>query len=291
METLIHKILRPLSRADKLRVEQYIRAATPSTLAHTLLSISRLVLRRLGGTKESGGGKGGNGDGGDGGKGDFVADNLLRFLSPASVRSARIVDVGGGNGDVLSALQRRLGGPPEQYVCVETQTDWVDAAYPFSHTNITYSFWDNRAMRDLPDESADVVLCMVALHHLPAPVQDAALREMARILKPGGRWLVKEHDASDPEALFFIEWEHHLYHILDCAKQGQLVQPETYLARSVHAFLPKERWARVLRGHGLQMQGPFRDRFLEGPWRQDSRNASNLFWVCGTKAEVQDAKL
>jgi ubiquinone/menaquinone biosynthesis C-methylase UbiE len=281
MDTLVHKIFRPLSRADKQKVEQHVRAADRAAPGAAMQAVARLVAERI--PAASGGDDAGEG------KADFVAENLARFLQKGRGVGAdtRFVDVGGGNGDVLAALQRRLGGPPENYVCVETRTDWVDAPYPFSHSNITYCFWDNQAMPDLPDESADVVLCMVALHHMPRSVQRAAVGEMARVLRPGGRWLVKEHDASDARTLDFIEWEHHLYHIMDCVRHGVPLRAEEYLARSVHVFLPKEAWARLFREHGLAKEGAYHNRFLDGTWAWDARNRSNLFWMSGTKARDQ----
>jgi SAM-dependent methyltransferase len=67
-------------------------------------------------------------------------------------------------------------------------------------------------MNDVPDGSADVVLCHQTLEHLLEPV--AALRELARIVRPGGRlilhvpWEVERRYAHfDPQ-----EPNHHLYH-------------------------------------------------------------------------------
>ncbi|MGI9003495.1 MAG: class I SAM-dependent methyltransferase [Pseudonocardia sp.] len=47
---------------------------------------------------------------------------------------------------------------------------------------------------DLPDEGFDTVLATLALCSIPDP--DAALAEMARVLRPGGRLLLVEHVAS-----------------------------------------------------------------------------------------------
>ncbi|MCC7373036.1 MAG: class I SAM-dependent methyltransferase [Verrucomicrobiales bacterium] len=65
---------------------------------------------------------------------------------------------------------------------------------------------------DIPDGCADVVICHQTLEHLLEPV--AALRELARIVKPGGRlilhvpWEVERRYARfDPK-----EPNHHLYH-------------------------------------------------------------------------------
>jgi ubiquinone/menaquinone biosynthesis C-methylase UbiE len=48
----------------------------------------------------------------------------------------------------------------------------------------------------LPDESADVVTCTLALHHVPARKRETALREMFRVTRPGGRLLTADFDPS-----------------------------------------------------------------------------------------------
>lgn len=48
----------------------------------------------------------------------------------------------------------------------------------------------------LPDESFDVVTCTLALHHVPARKREAALREMFRVTRPGGRLLAADFDPS-----------------------------------------------------------------------------------------------
>ncbi|MBO0836909.1 MAG: methyltransferase domain-containing protein, partial [Actinobacteria bacterium] len=48
----------------------------------------------------------------------------------------------------------------------------------------------------LPDESFDVVTSTLALHHVPARQREAAVREMYRVTKPGGRLLVADFDPS-----------------------------------------------------------------------------------------------
>ncbi|MFD1658406.1 class I SAM-dependent methyltransferase [Streptomyces caeni] len=45
---------------------------------------------------------------------------------------------------------------------------------------------------DLPDGSFDPSVTSLMLHHLPEAARPAALREMCRVLRPGGRLLVVE---------------------------------------------------------------------------------------------------
>ena len=57
---------------------------------------------------------------------------------------------------------------------------------------------DARAL-DLPDASVDVVLSLLCLHNIePATERARALREIARVLKPGGRALIADSIPRPP---------------------------------------------------------------------------------------------
>jgi ubiquinone/menaquinone biosynthesis C-methylase UbiE len=43
---------------------------------------------------------------------------------------------------------------------------------------------------NFPDQSFDVVLCIIVMHHMPDETKRQGIKEMARVLKPGGRVLV-----------------------------------------------------------------------------------------------------
>jgi ubiquinone/menaquinone biosynthesis C-methylase UbiE len=47
----------------------------------------------------------------------------------------------------------------------------------------------------LADKRVDLVTCFTTLHHVPD--SEAMLRELARILRPNGYLLVREHDVGD----------------------------------------------------------------------------------------------
>jgi ubiquinone/menaquinone biosynthesis C-methylase UbiE len=50
-----------------------------------------------------------------------------------------------------------------------------------------------------PDASFDVVFCTMVLHHLPAAMQIAAVREMRRVVRPGGRLVLV--DMQQPKTI------------------------------------------------------------------------------------------
>ena len=115
---------------------------------------------------------------------------ILDVLGP--VQGLEVLDVGCGEGqnarDIANAGARVAGFDP----FIEG-TDWLAQG--------AGSYRLVRATADaLPvdDRSADVVLFVFSLHHVPQPKLAGALAEARRALKPSGRLLVAEPLASGP---------------------------------------------------------------------------------------------
>lgn len=214
---------------------------------------------------------------------EFITGKLQDYLRPES--GARFLDLGGGNGNILSGLQTRLGGPPEAYICVENKTEWQEN-YQYSNENIRYLFWDNLELAGIPDASVDIVFCMVSLHHMTDMTISRALGEIKRVLRAGGRLLIKEHNATT-ENLRYIYWEHHLYHVLDVAMSAVAADSRDtrndlpgwteYCLRAVNNFKSADVWQELITGMGFEFVARS-NRFLDGPFVPDTRNPSELYW-------------
>jgi ubiquinone/menaquinone biosynthesis C-methylase UbiE len=299
LDTLIYKVFKFLPPNDRLFIKRVLHNADAAAPADALSTIYSIVVRHLLDhpfPPAPAHPLHGNG------RQDFISNKILAYLCrtqrtsrmPASTTFA---DIGGGNGDVLCFLQHHIpASQPSQFACIETETDWVET-YAHNHRNIQYVFWNNHSI-PLPDASRDVVLCMVSLHHMNEPTLAHALAEMKRILKPNGLLLLKEHDAKDARTNAFIEWEHHLYHLLDCAHglAGEVdagADPDTltyldfhaYLNKCVHRFRPKEWWRQQLTNAGLQHRETT-NRFLDGAFLpNDEKNPTQLYWDVFVKRE------
>ncbi len=99
---------------------------------------------------------------------------------------ANAVDVGGGYGRLSLFLTKfadkvTLAEPSRQ------QLD-ISKIYLKDAPTVHSKLWQAADLK-MPDESADLVLVVRVLHHLPDPA--AELKEIARVLKPGGTFILE----------------------------------------------------------------------------------------------------
>ena len=214
---------------------------------------------------------------------DFITSKILNYLSNSNVihENFRIVDIGGGNGNILSGLYKTIKeSTKDNFICVETLTDWNES-YAFDNNHLTYKFWDNNTI-DIEDKSIDVVMCMVSLHHMNNETLTHVFANISRILKKDGLLMIKEHDCRSREVNELILWEHHLYHMLDCAYNHEMIHLESYLTSNIYNFKPKIDWQILLTTHGMKLIDR-KNRFLDGLFVQDNKNVTELYWDIYTK--------
>jgi ubiquinone/menaquinone biosynthesis C-methylase UbiE len=142
-------------------------------------------------------------------------------------------------------------------------------------------FWDNESLQ-IEDNSVDTILCMVSLHHMTDSTIETTLKEINRILKPGGMLLVKEHDANEMSKKFIV-LEHYLYHIMDSAYQHKVIDPDAYFDNCIDNFKSIREWRGLIEDIGGLNRKTTTNRFLDGPFVNDNKNASNLYWEVYTK--------
>ncbi|MGP3684251.1 class I SAM-dependent methyltransferase [Streptomyces sp. IBSNAI002] len=107
----------------------------------------------------------------------------------------RVLDVGCGTGHLTRHMAEWVG-PGGAVTGVDPSLPVLDYARRKSHRRPQ---WSTAAYRegmaealDLPDASFDTVVTSLMLHHLPEELRPVALREMVRVLRPGGPVLVAD---------------------------------------------------------------------------------------------------
>ena len=101
---------------------------------------------------------------------------------------------------------------------------------------------------DVPNEAADLVTMMQGLHHIPQKHLQQFLKEVFRVLRPGGLFIFREHDAS-PELMPMLDLAHNVYN----AVMGVTDNEEE---REIRAFRPVSQWRHILKTVGFEDSMP-----------------------------------
>lgn len=105
------------------------------------------------------------------------SEQVFEKVRPYLASDKRVLEIGCGSGGLLSRIKPFV----KEAVGVELNKDFVN--YIKRDLGITAFAQDVNSM-NLPDESFDIVMCIMTLDHLPNPSQTVAT--MKRLLKPGG---------------------------------------------------------------------------------------------------------
>ena len=140
-----------------------------------------------------------------------TAEEAAAFLLPSLRPGMRLLDVGCGPGSITRGLAQRLA--PGEVVGLDLSRETLAAAREDAAarglTNLTYTEGSVYEL-PFPDQSFDVAYAHQVSQHLREPA--AALREMLRVLRPGGLVGIRDVDWGtvsywplDPRIDHFIE--------------------------------------------------------------------------------------
>ena len=118
---------------------------------------------------------------------ETMARWMAAFAAEAPAkRPLTVLDLGSGTGRFSPALAETFGGP---VIGVEPAAAMrAIAERDSAHPQVRYLAGEAAAI-PLPDASVDLVLMFLSFHHFPD--QAAAAREIARVMKPGGRVILR----------------------------------------------------------------------------------------------------
>lgn len=110
----------------------------------------------------------------------------------AAARPATVVDIGCGTGTLTTELARAL--PAAAVIGVDGDPAILaQAAGKTAAANVCVELREGRAqLLPLPDDSADIAVMSLLLHHLTREDKLLALREARRVLRGGGRLLIAD---------------------------------------------------------------------------------------------------
>lgn len=114
---------------------------------------------------------------------------------------------------------------------------------PGTFLNLTYT---KESISAIKDNSLDLVTCFIGLHHCPVELLEEFLEEIYRVLRPGGNFVVRDHDATQ-ELLPLVHFAHSIYNV------GTGVSLKDELAE-VRNFQPLSYWTEKVESVGFKDQ-------------------------------------
>ena len=120
-----------------------------------------------------------------------------RLVAISQVRAGdSVLDVGSSSGYLARKLAAVVG-PTGSVTGVDPASAAIAYAQRRALPAMTFTVGVAQAL-DLPDASFDVVTCTLAMHHIPARKRAAAVSEMYRVTRPGGRLVIADFDPARP---------------------------------------------------------------------------------------------
>jgi ubiquinone/menaquinone biosynthesis C-methylase UbiE len=174
----------------------------------------------------------------------FTTQKLTQYIiknHPQNNAELKIADIGGGNGQVLREIGKNLGLNRNHLYCVEQKTEWCDEPRAnLNEPHLQFLYWDNDTIPVIADDSLDIVLIMVALHHMTDETIHSVLKNVERLTRKGAKVILKEHDCRTPEDKFVIDWEHHLYHLVNAPQIHTYNDILSYQTQYINHFKTEE---------------------------------------------------
>lgn len=159
--------------------------------------------------------------------------------------SGRVLDVGCGTG-VLTRLAAQAVGPSGHVVGIDPSPGMLGVARRNAERANSRAEFKLAAIERLPfeDGSFDVVLSSCMLHHLPAELKREGLREVCRMLKPGGRFVAVDIDRPANPLWWLVIWPLLMMPTAAINLRGEI--PDYLRSAGFEPVQVKGRWARWL---------------------------------------------
>lgn len=97
----------------------------------------------------------------------------------------------------------------------------------------------------IPSESLDVVTCYIGLHHCPDEKLATYVQSIHRILKPGGKFIMRDHDCESEEMVTFASLVHTVFNL-------GLKESWEFNQKEYRSFKSVAEWSSILESFGFK---------------------------------------
>lgn len=160
-----------------------------------------------------------------------------------------LVEIGYPGRFVKSMKQKlNISGPVTVIHEAQSWTDLIQSGIPRGHDRfVPLNDYDPLSTEKFADCSVDMITCFTGLHHIPENKIARFLQSLNRILRPGGSFLLVDHDITDPQTHIYATLAHSIYN----AVMGTSVEEEM---QEIRNFQSLDEWKNLLSQYGFDLQ-------------------------------------
>mgnify|MGYP000143151397 CR=1 FL=1 len=133
----------------------------------------------------------------------YFAMHKVQLVSryEANAQSSRLLDIGCGDGVAEMFMAKLLPGCRVDGIDISAKS--IAAASEKNISGASFTVYDGKQI-PFPDNSFDILFMAAVLHHVDFTYHAVLMKEMHRVLKPGGRVYLFEHNPLNPVTRYLV---------------------------------------------------------------------------------------
>ncbi len=151
-------------------------------------------------------------------------------------------DIGSSEGGITRVIKKYFNSPTVYAFDINIKDEDTDDIH-FRRNN------PNEINR--PPNSADLITVFMTLHHFDH--FEEMMSELKRVLKPGGKLIIRDHDVSTALLANFFDFNHFMFNLINDEET-----PEIFSKTFMTKYKTKERWIELIEKSG------FKSTIIEG---------------------------
>jgi len=177
---------------------------------------------------------------------DAISDQIAKALGPQN-KVEGYVEIG-HSGRYVKPLKAKLDlkGPVYAINDMERMGDYVEGGIPRPYNKfVTMGNYEPIDESQIPSSSVELVSCCIGLHHAPEEKLQEFVQSIHRVLKPGGSFVLMDHDVTSKGLYSLVSVVHSVYN----AAMGVSKAEEQAEVRN---FQSLDYWKALLAKHGFR---------------------------------------
>ncbi len=125
----------------------------------------------------------------------------LRAEEGAAEQNVRILDFGCGDGIAEKYFPKYF--PKAQITGIDVSIESIEIARKKNYPDSDFELFNGTRI-PFEDNSFDIIFVSMVLHHIDANIHEKIFTEFKRVLKPGSRLYIFEHNPLNPVTRYFV---------------------------------------------------------------------------------------